>query len=271
MTALYIGLALLVNGCAGLAGGLLPSRFMKKHHKPVLAFAAGTLLGVAFLDLIPESLAQAHSSKTLMIVTLSGFLLFHIIEQFLGSHAVGSTNHNHQPHAHSHAPVGAFLLAGDALHNMTDGAAIAAAFLVSPELGLLTTVAVLLHELPQEIGDFAILVDHGYSRARALTLLACVQLTSVLGAVAVVVAASFIESALPYITGFAAGGFIYIAAAHVLPELRNKKSGDKDRSMVSVAALVLGILTMSLMGLMHSHDTHSPSHHDHEASDDHDL
>lgn len=209
--------AVLLDGLAGLSGGLLPTAFVHRYIATLLAFAAGTLIATAFINLLPEALSTTAVPHEVMLFTLLGFITFYVVESFLGSHAAGQSGHKH-------STVGPMILIGDALHNATDGIAIAAAFLAGTKTGIATTLAVIVHELPQEIGDFSILIAHGYSRARAIFYLVLVQFAALIGALGALWAATAMTTAAPYLMAVSAGGFIYIAAADLLPELQRRES-----------------------------------------------
>ncbi|HAR41657.1 MAG TPA: hypothetical protein DCS07_03350 [Bdellovibrionales bacterium] len=231
-------LATLVNGLIGLVGGVIPTSFIQRNIGLVLAFAAGTLLGVAFFELIPEALTGGSSPVYLMSWVMGGFLLFHTVESLFQAHSCGEEGHRH-------TLIGPFILTGDALHNITDGVAIAAAFMVDVRVGIATSIAVILHEIPHEMSDYAILISQGYSRARSLLLLFLVQLTSVLGALVTYAAAQFMtEAVVPVCLALSAGGFIYIGAADLLPEVRNRRLAKNNLS--SSAIFISGLAIMAL-------------------------
>ncbi len=205
-----ISLTLVVDGAAGLAGGLISERALKRYTTSLVGFAAGALLAAAFLDALPEAVGQMGMAASRW--ALGGFVAAALLEWWLGTH------HHDDRLAQSTVPT--VLLASDALHNSVDGAAIAAAWLLSPRAGLATAIAVIAHEVPQEVGDFALLRRFGYSRSRALAALFVVQLTAVAGAVAVAVAADLADHVAAHVIALASGSFLYIAAADLLPELR---------------------------------------------------
>lgn len=212
-------IAVLLDGIAGLSGGLLPHAFVHKHMASLLAFAAGTLLGAAFLDLLPEALKSGlFDPHHIMLAGMAGFFAFHLIQSVLGGHAAGQSGHKH-------SPIGPMILVGDAIHNVADGVAIAVAFVADLKAGLVASLAVVVHELPQEIGDYAILVAHGYSRPRALFWLVLVQLSALLGAAGTLWATHAMQWAIPLVMAASAGGFVYIAAADLLPELQRRRTG----------------------------------------------
>lgn len=212
----FIVLAVALDGLAGLSGGILPTHFVQQHITKLLAFAAGTLVGATFLHMLPEALAGSLPVHEVLLAALVGFFAFYAVESLLGSHATGQSGHKH-------STIGPMILIGDAIHNATDGVAIAAAFLADTKTGIATALAVIVHELPQEIGDYSILVAHGYSKSKALTLLFLVQLSALIGAFGTLWAAKAAADASPLLMALSAGGFLYIAAADLLPELQRQK------------------------------------------------
>lgn len=241
---LYVMIAVTIDSLAGLTGGVLPSAFVHRNIAALLAFAAGTLVGTTFLDLLPEAISLTNDPYPVMLAALGGFIGFYVVESFLGSHAAGQSGHKH-----SH--IGPLILIGDALHNAADGAAIAAAFLVDVQTGIATAVAVVVHELPQEIGDYSILIAHGYSRRKALACLFAVQCAAIAGALVALLAASATTKAAPYLLAASAGGFLYIAAADLLPELHRRRSDG--RGIVKFLAFGAGLGVIAALSLVAHH------------------
>lgn len=203
-----------------------------------VALSAGALMGSAFLHLLPEALELAPSSPVLSL-TLISFILFFVIERLL------FWRHCHHGHCETHT-FGYLNLLGDALHNLLDGLIIAAAFLTSPALGLSTTLAVALHEIPQEIGDFGVLLYSGFSKSKAITANILVSVTAVLGGlVGFLLHGSGINLEL-WLLPLAAGGFIYIASADLLPEIR--KETNRKKSLTAFGLFLIGILLMVFVG-----------------------
>ncbi|RKH50665.1 ZIP family metal transporter [Corallococcus llansteffanensis] len=217
-TVLLVFIAVGLDGLAGLAGGVLSERWLQRHLPALVAFAAGTLLAAVFLEVLPEAVAALGDAA--FTWALGSFVILALLEWALGHH------HHHVEaaagHVHSHgAPtLPAALLASDALHNVGDGAAVAAAFLVSPNAGFATAFAVIVHELPQEVGDYALLRAAGWSRVRSLVALGGVQLTAVAGAAAVLLGTRHLPSLQGTVLAIAGGSFLYIGAVDLLPELR---------------------------------------------------
>jgi len=200
---------------------LVKSPPSKRSELVLLSFAAGVLLATSFLELIPEATALAAPESNPMIASLLAMIAFFLLEWFLH----GFHSHHEEPHVHQHATPRYLILVGDGLHNFIDGVVIAASFAVSSELGIATTLAVMVHEVPQEIADFGILVAGGFSRARALFLNVLSALTAVLGALVFFAIAPQIEHHLPECMAATAGMFIYIAASDLIPQLHEHQRG----------------------------------------------
>ncbi|MEM3402906.1 MAG: ZIP family metal transporter [Candidatus Hadarchaeales archaeon] len=223
---------------------LLSEKVLKKIL--LVGFAAGTLIGGAFLHLLPESieLGREIGIFTVFSTALVGFILFFILEKILWRHC-------HERACPIH--VFAYLnLLGDGIHNFVDGVIIAAGFLVSPWLGLITTLAVAAHEVPQELGDFGVLVYGGLKPRRALFLNFVTALTAVVGGAGGYYILPLFENAKIFLLPFAAGGFLYIAASDLIPELH--KEGGRVRPLISFVSFMLGIILMwSLRLLFETH------------------
>ena len=189
---------------------------------------------LAFLHLLPEAL-ESGDVLNVFLVVLVGFIVFFIIEKVL-----------HWRHCHKgHCDVHTFQymnLVGDSIHNFIDGLIMAASFVVSVPLGLSTTFAIAVHEIPQEIGDFGVLIYGGFSKRKALTLNFLIALTAVIGGIIGYFVASSLTQIVVYILPFAAGGFLYIAATDLVPEIR--KELDMKKSLFTIFIFVVGIVIM---------------------------
>ncbi|RKH00351.1 hypothetical protein D7X32_23750 [Corallococcus carmarthensis] len=220
-TVLLVFIAVGLDGLAGLAGGVLSEPWLQRRLPALVAFAAGTLLSTVFLEVLPE--AVEARGEAAFAWAFASFVALALMEWALGHHhhdAEVAAGHAHG-HAHPGAPtLPSALLASDALHNVGDGAAVAAAFLVSPQAGFATAFAVIVHELPQEVGDYALLRAAGWSRARSLVALAAVQLTAAVGAAGVLLGTRYLPSLQGTVLAIAGGSFLYIGAVDLLPELR---------------------------------------------------
>jgi len=199
-----------------------------------VSFSAGTLLGDAFLHLIPEAFESKSNFVSLYI--LLGLLLFFILERFIHwrhCHEVGCEEHSHVlPYV---------ILAGDSFHNFIDGVIIGASYLVSLPIGIATTLAVIFREIPQEIGDFGTLLYGGFSKNKALLYNFISALTAVLGAIFVLLVSVRFESVTEVLVPLAAGGFIYIATADMIPELHKHKVHKLSETLKQVIFFLAGI------------------------------
>lgn len=189
----------------------------------LLSFAAGVLLATSFLELIPEAVHKADHDENVFVATLVAMIGFFLLERMLHGFHV---HEGHDGHDDSHALTSRYLiLVGDGLHNFIDGIVIAASFAVSPELGFTTTVAVTVHEVPQELADFGILIGGGFSREKALLLNFVSGLTCVLGALAFFAISPAIEGHIAWFMTATAGMFIYIAGSDLIPQLHHHRTG----------------------------------------------
>jgi len=209
----------------------------------LIGFSAGGLLGGAFLHLLPEALEQAES-QIVFIYLILGFISFFILERYL-----------HWRHCHEGVcSVHAFTylnLIGDSIHNFADGLVIGASFLVSIRFGIITSLAIILHEIPQEIGDFGVLVYGGFSKFKALYYNFVTALTCIVGAILGYFISANIQNFSPFLLSFTAGGFIYIAACDLVPELH--KQEDLRKGISSMFAFLGGILFILLARVARGH------------------
>jgi len=233
---LWIIAATVLNSLVALVGAVslaCSKNTLERILHALVGFSAGALLGGAFFHLLAESLEEIPAMEAFYIL-FAGFILFFLIERFLHWH------HCHEGKCDVHA-FSYLILFGDAIHNFIDGIIIAAAFIVNFGVGIVTTVVVISHELPQELGDFGVLVYGGFDRKKALIYNFLAQLTSVLGGII----GFFLigNSGLSiYLLPFAAGGFIYIGASDLIPELHKQASMKK--TIGAFAFFLLGILFM---------------------------
>ncbi|MDD5171672.1 MAG: ZIP family metal transporter [Candidatus ainarchaeum sp.] len=237
---LEILLATLFVSLLSLSGVLLLSLQKKMQEAVVfiiLSFATGSLLAAAFFDLLPEAIDGLPSS-TVFAFTLGGIITFFILERVVHWH------HEHHDHKEHEKPVAYLVLIGDGIHNFFDGVAIAAAFLTSLPLGVATTFAIMMHEIPQEISDFTLLTYAGFSTKKALFTNLLSGLVAVLGALFFFYLSSYVQNLQFYGLAFAAGGFIYIAASDLIPELHKQS---KIRIWIQLAAILTGIAAMWLL------------------------
>jgi len=244
---------------------ILPHRIQDIAVPRLVSYAIGGLLGAAFLAILPHALEspEIKDPHDIMMVVLVGILLFFLLEKLVlwrhchsndcEAHTPGHEHehghdHGHDVTHHSHRSAATLILIGDGFHNLLDGVLIAAAFLNNFDLGVVTALAVITHEIPQEMGDFAILLQGGYSRSRALLFNVLSSVTTVVGAIA---AYSFLAQTMhltPYVLALAASSFIYIAVADLIPGLHRKV--DVSATVQQVSLIVAGILTIYFV---HSH------------------
>lgn len=216
----------------------LKEDLIKKYIGLFISLAVGALLGDAFIHLIPEAFEKSFNSLTASVLIILGILIFFILEKFLHWHHHGEDKENTKIH-----PVGKLLLFTDGFHNFIDGIIIGISFLVSIPIGIATTLAVVLHEIPQEIGDFAVLIHSGYEKKRALWLNFFSALTAVLGTIIALIFGSVAEKFTIWVIPIAAGGFIYIAMADLIPELH--KTEKVKSSTLEIISVLVGILIMA--------------------------
>lgn len=235
---------------ATLAGGLLAVlaaatfslTLLKDLAHTLVAVSVGLLLGVSFLHLVPEA-AEALDTHRIGATLLAGILLFFGLEKVaLWRH----DHHEQEGHVcHSNHAAGPLIVLGDGLHNFVDGILISAAFLQDPDLGWATTVAVISHEVPQEVGDFLVLLSAGYSRARALWLNLLASLAAVLGGVIGWFTLGGASGVIPYVLALAAASFIYIAIADLVPVLQKQRRPVDFLIQFSLLAAGIGVVLLA--------------------------
>ncbi len=221
-------------GFAGLLLLIKTSR-LRVITGSLIPYAIGTLLGAAFFGMLPQALLLLPSDAVLPTV-LGGIILFYLLEKF------ALLRHCHEQPCEVHTQAGEMILIGDALHNFVDGVAMAVAFSSSIPLGVATSVAVIAHEVPQEVGDFAILIESGYTRSRAFWFNLLSSATALLGALMTYFLLPVIQSLVPYLLSISAASFIYIALADLVPGRR--ETGSLRSLSWELPFLVLGIVTI---------------------------
>ena len=230
-----------------LAAGLfllLPEATRARALHPMVSFAIGALLGAALLAILPHAL-QAPGVRDPHVITgtvLLGLLVFFLLEKLvLWRHCHTDDCETHAPHAAQSRPsaAGYLIVIGDGVHNFVDGVLIAAAFFTDLHLGIVTAIAVAAHEIPQEVGDFAVLLHSGFSRGKALFYNVVSSLTTVIGGVLAYFSFQLAQAALPYVLAIAASSFIYIAVADLIPGLH--KRVDPRATLQQVLLIAAGI------------------------------
>ena len=241
-TLLFILLSLVITSVISLVGALTllwKKKLILSSLTTMVAFAAGTFLGVAFFDLLPETIDIVGSNGFSYV--LIGLIIFFVIERFIQWH------HCHVGHCDVH-PSGYINLIGDATHNFVDGVVIATTYLIDVKLGLLTTFAIALHEIPQELSDFAVLVKSGFKPSKALLFNFIGAVFAIVGGLLTYFFIEQITSATPFLLALAAGSFIYMSLADLIPQLhrqRNKKKIVKEFfAFMFGVLLIFGIISL---------------------------
>ena len=247
---------------ASIGGGLLSvlgaglfalNTRAQRYVGSMVSYAIGALLGAVFLDILPEAIELTHNVAALSGTVLFGILLFFILEKLV------LWRHCHHEHceahellaseqSHDHGRSGTMIMVGDTFHNFVDGIIIAAAFLTNIQLGIVTALAIIAHEIPQEIGDFAILLHSGYSKARAFQLNLISSFASVAGGVLGYYALQTMQSWIPTLLALAAASMIYVAVADLIPGL-HKRAQLRD-TVQQVVLIMLGVGTVALMAAL---------------------
>lgn len=246
-------LAWILAACAagGLISVLLASlvafRVQARLVPVLVSYAVGALLGAVFLDIVPHLFEETTDPGATAFLILAGLLGFFILEKLLlwrHHHGGGEGEPEGHGHAHSHdaGRSGWMIVVGDSFHNFTDGVIIAGAFLADVKLGVVTAAAIVAHEVPQEVGDFLVLLNSGFSKARALALNALSSLAAVAGALLGYFALSAAQDWVPRILAIAAAGMIYVAVADLIPGLQRRTR--LAETVAQVAFIGLGILTL---------------------------
>ena len=217
---------------------------LKKTFIYLVSFAAGGLLGDAFLHLLPEAAEETGLGITTSLLIIMGILSSFAVEKFL------QWRHCHIPTSNEHPHSFAYMnLFGDAVHNLIDGLIIGGSYIASIPLGIATTIAVIFHEVPQELGDFSVLVYGGFNKKKALMFNFLTALTAIVGALIAFVVGSTIGGFVPLLIPFAAGNFIYIAGSDLIPELR-KDTPEPKKAALQMTSLILGVVPMLLLLLL---------------------
>jgi len=232
---------------------LLSEGMRARVLSPLVSFAIGTMLGATFIGILPEALEApgVEEPHAITLAVLLGLLVFFLLEKMViwrhchadECEAHGSDNHRIE-HAHRMA-TGQLVLLGDGIHNMVDGVLIAAAFLADVQLGIVTSIAVIAHEIPQEVGDFAVLLHSGYSRGKALFYNVLASLTTIVGGVVAYFSLSLAQEAVPYVLAIAASSFIYIAVADLIPGLHKRTELSATAQQVFLILLGVGVIALT--------------------------
>ncbi len=245
--ALVSVLAVSLISFVGLFTLSIKEAVLKEYVFVMVSLAVGALLGDAFIHLIPESLDKIQNGMLVVLAIAGGMFIFFILEKFLHWHHHLEENDEKNHHLHH---VGKMILISDGLHNFIDGLIIGASYIVSIPVGVATTIAVIFHEIPQEIGDFGVLLHSGYTRRRALWFNFLSALMAIVGVALAFLLTDFADIVSLWALPVAAGGFIYIAMSDLVPELFKTKN--KKHIAIQIVAVLLGFLCMLALLLLES-------------------
>jgi zinc and cadmium transporter len=245
---------------ASFAGGTLSaglaaaSLVIRASWVPMLvSFAIGALLGAAFLEILPHAF-EAGDAHEVALAVLGGIFGFFVLEKLLlwrHCHTEHCEVHDQHARMQDHGRSGALIIAGDTMHNFVDGMLIAAAFLQSTELGIVTAVAIIAHEIPQEVGDFLILLHSGYTRSRALAMNLLSSAATIVGGVIGYFSLQFLEAFQPTLLGIVAASMIYVAVADLIPGLHRRPELRDTASQVLLIALGIGAIAAVRLAVPH--------------------
>jgi zinc and cadmium transporter len=217
----------------------------------LVSYAIGALLGAVFLDILPAAIRLSPNSTTVSATVLGGILLFFVLEKLVlwrHCHHDHCEVHEAQEVKHDHGRSGMMIMVGDTFHNFVDGIIIAAAFLTDVQLGIVTSLAIIAHEIPQEVGDFAILLHSGYSKLRAFQVNLISSFATVVGGVLGYFTLQTMQSWTPVLLALAASSMIYVAVADLIPGL-HKRTELRD-TVQQVVLIVFGVATVALMNAL---------------------
>ena len=249
ITASFLGGALSV-----IAAGLVTFTLGAGSVSHLISYAIGALLGAVFLEILPHALEHGDP-HTMAATILGGILIFFVLEKLVlwrHCHDHHCEAHDAHPPAHDHGRSGLLILIGDTFHNFVDGILIAAAFLEDTQLGIVTALAIIAHEIPQELGDFLVLLHSGYSRAKALAFNLLSSLATLVGALLAYFALSSLQEWVPSLLGLAAASMLYVAVADLLPQLQRRLPWRETAQQLAWLAGGIGIVLVMLQ-LLHEH------------------
>ncbi len=262
MTLVYIVIATLAGGLLSvLIAAALNVLVLTRLVRNLVSLSTGVLLGTALLQVLPEAFESQADPQALFATLLGGLMFFFLLEKAElyrhGHHHEGDDPHHHHHHGFDAEQAGRggwSVLLGDSIHNFCDGIIIAAAFLTDVHLGVATALAIVAHEIPQEVGDYIVLINAGLSRARALTYNALSGLAAVVGGVLGYFVVGPWQQAFPYLLVVAASSFVYVAVADLMPQLQRRLSGRE--TAVQLGWMAFGLVVVAVAG----HFAHGHAH-----------
>ena len=249
-TLAWIGAATVMGGVLSVAAAAVFAFRARPSYVPILiSYAVGALLGAVFLELLPHAFRLADSAEQMAATILAGILVFFVLEKLVlwrHCHVEECEAHDPPQPAHDHGRSGAMIMIGDTFHNFVDGILIAAAFMADHQLGLVTAMAIIAHEIPQEIGDFVILLNSGYTRGRALALNMLSSAAMVVGGLIAYFALQTLQQWVAPLLGLAVASMLYVAVADLIPGLHRRP--ELGATVQQVALMALGVTTIWLVG-----------------------
>jgi zinc and cadmium transporter len=258
-TLTWIFAATFAGGIVSVLGAWMIAARASAAHVPILiSYAVGALLGAVFIELLPHAFKRTDNAHTTAATILGGLLLFFVLEKLvLWRHCHVEECEAHDPHlpaappvpVHDHGRSGMMILIGDTFHNFVDGVLIAAAFMEDVRLGIVTALAIIAHEIPQEVGDFLILLHSGYSKRQALMLNLLSSLATLVGGVLAYYMLSTLQNLVPYILGIAASSMIYVAVADLIPGLHKRTELHVTAQQVFLISLGIGSIWLTRAAL----------------------
>lgn len=252
----WILAATLLGGVLSVIAAAVVALNARITQVPVLvSYAVGALLGAVFLDILPEAFERAESVETMAVTVLFGILLFFVLEKLVlwrHCHVERCEAHDPPQPLHDHGRSGMMIMIGDTFHNFVDGVLIAAAFLANIELGIVTAIAIIAHEVPQEVGDFLILLHSGYTRMEAFTFNVLSSAAMIAGGALAYFGLQTMEGLVPALLGLAAASMLYVSVADLIPGLHRRP--ELQATVQQVVLIALGVGTIWLVGeLAHAH------------------
>ncbi len=240
-----------------LAAAIFALRVQPARVPMLISFAVGALLGAVFLEILPHAFGRADSIEGMAATVLVGILLFFVLEKLvLWRHCHEQACEAHDPHAlhastNDHGRSGMMIMIGDTVHNFVDGILIAGAFLADVQVGIVTALAIIAHEVPQEVGDFLILLNSGYSKSQAFAINMLSSVAMVLGGLLGYAALSALEQWIPTLLGLAAASMLYVSVADLIPGLH--KRPEPQHSAAQIALIAMGVGTIWLTHFLFEH------------------
>jgi zinc and cadmium transporter len=252
-TFAWIVVASLLAGVLSIiAASLFALNARAQYLGGLVSYAIGALLGAVFLNILPEAIAMSSAVSSVSATVLLGILLFFTLEKVLiWRHCHHEHCELHEPHdvaAHDHGRSGAMVIVGDTFHNFVDGIIIAAAFLADTHLGIVTSLAIIAHEIPQEVGDFAVLLNSGYTKLRAFQMNLVSSFATLVGGTLGYFALQDMQILVPYLLALASSSMLYIAVADLIPGL-HKRTQMRD-TVQQVLLISAGVATVALLGIL---------------------